>query len=268
MQAAGGAKNHLIIMPDADLDQAVDALQAVGVRLRRRALHGRQSIAVPRRRHRRSHSSTASCDTASKMKVGPTDDGADVDMGPVISRGARDRVASYLDIAQSEGADRRARRPQTFDLPGRRLPARPQRDRSRAAATCASPAKRSSAPSCRSSAPTTSTKPSPSAASASTATAPASSRAAATPPAQFKQHFNAGMIGINIGVPAPMAWFPFTGWNKSFFGDLHIQGTEGDPVLHAAEDDDDALVQIAAERTHDPVWKTNAAAGDYCLLLG
>ena len=35
------------------------------------------------------------------------------------------------------------------------------------------------------------------------------------------------MIGINVGVPAPMAWFPFTGWNKSFFGDLHIQGIEG-----------------------------------------
>jgi malonate-semialdehyde dehydrogenase (acetylating)/methylmalonate-semialdehyde dehydrogenase len=44
---------------------------------------------------------------------------------------------------------------------------------------------------------------------------------------KFKQHFNAGMIGINVGVPAPMAWFPFTGWNQSFFGDLHIQGTEG-----------------------------------------
>jgi malonate-semialdehyde dehydrogenase (acetylating)/methylmalonate-semialdehyde dehydrogenase len=43
---------------------------------------------------------------------------------------------------------------------------------------------------------------------------------------QFKRHFNAGMIGINIGVPAPMAWFPFTGWNRSFFGDLHIQGSE------------------------------------------
>jgi malonate-semialdehyde dehydrogenase (acetylating)/methylmalonate-semialdehyde dehydrogenase len=43
---------------------------------------------------------------------------------------------------------------------------------------------------------------------------------------QFKKHFNAGMIGINVGVPAPMAWFPFTGWNRSFFGDLHIQGSE------------------------------------------
>jgi len=44
---------------------------------------------------------------------------------------------------------------------------------------------------------------------------------------EFKHHFNAGMIGINVGVPAPMAWFPFTGWNASFYGDLHIQGSEG-----------------------------------------
>ena len=33
--------------------------------------------------------------------------------------------------------------------------------------------------------------------------------------------------GINVGVPATMAMFPFTGWNESFFGDLHIQGREG-----------------------------------------
>ena len=35
------------------------------------------------------------------------------------------------------------------------------------------------------------------------------------------------MIGINVGVPAPLAWFPFAGWNQSFFGDLHLQGKEG-----------------------------------------
>jgi acyl-CoA reductase-like NAD-dependent aldehyde dehydrogenase len=43
---------------------------------------------------------------------------------------------------------------------------------------------------------------------------------------QFQHHFNAGLIGINVGVPAPMAWFPFTGWDSSFFGDLHNQGIE------------------------------------------
>ena len=35
------------------------------------------------------------------------------------------------------------------------------------------------------------------------------------------------MVGINIGVPASMAWFPFNGWDDSFFGDLHMQGREG-----------------------------------------
>ncbi len=32
------------------------------------------------------------------------------------------------------------------------------------------------------------------------------------------------MVGINVAVPAPLAYFPFTGWNKSFFGDLHRDG--------------------------------------------
>jgi malonate-semialdehyde dehydrogenase (acetylating)/methylmalonate-semialdehyde dehydrogenase len=44
---------------------------------------------------------------------------------------------------------------------------------------------------------------------------------------EFKQRVKAGMIGINVGVPATMAMFPFTGWDESFYGDLHIQGKEG-----------------------------------------
>ncbi len=44
---------------------------------------------------------------------------------------------------------------------------------------------------------------------------------------EFKQRVKAGMIGINVGVPAPMAMFPFSGWNESFFGDLHMQGRAG-----------------------------------------
>jgi malonate-semialdehyde dehydrogenase (acetylating)/methylmalonate-semialdehyde dehydrogenase len=35
------------------------------------------------------------------------------------------------------------------------------------------------------------------------------------------------MVGVNVGVPAPMAVFAFSGWNRSFFGDLHVQGAEG-----------------------------------------
>jgi malonate-semialdehyde dehydrogenase (acetylating)/methylmalonate-semialdehyde dehydrogenase len=44
---------------------------------------------------------------------------------------------------------------------------------------------------------------------------------------EYRTRVSAGMVGINVGVPAPMAFFPFTGWNESFFGDLHIQGKEG-----------------------------------------
>jgi malonate-semialdehyde dehydrogenase (acetylating)/methylmalonate-semialdehyde dehydrogenase len=44
---------------------------------------------------------------------------------------------------------------------------------------------------------------------------------------EFKQRVRAGMIGVNVGVPAPMAMFPFSGWNESFFGDLHMQGRSG-----------------------------------------
>jgi malonate-semialdehyde dehydrogenase (acetylating)/methylmalonate-semialdehyde dehydrogenase len=44
---------------------------------------------------------------------------------------------------------------------------------------------------------------------------------------QFAREIQCGMVGINVGVPAPMCVFPFAGWNQSFFGDLHMQGVEG-----------------------------------------
>ena len=44
---------------------------------------------------------------------------------------------------------------------------------------------------------------------------------------KFRYEAPAGNIGINIGVAAPMAYFPFSGWNDSFFGDLHGQGRDG-----------------------------------------
>ena len=43
---------------------------------------------------------------------------------------------------------------------------------------------------------------------------------------EFRQRAQAGMIGVNVGVPAPMAFFPFGGWKDSFFGDLHATGMD------------------------------------------
>ncbi|MCM3707200.1 CoA-acylating methylmalonate-semialdehyde dehydrogenase [Cytobacillus firmus] len=44
---------------------------------------------------------------------------------------------------------------------------------------------------------------------------------------QFRETIDAGMLGINVGVPAPMAFFPFSGYKDSFYGDLHANGTDG-----------------------------------------
>ncbi|MCA9236341.1 MAG: CoA-acylating methylmalonate-semialdehyde dehydrogenase, partial [Planctomycetales bacterium] len=110
VQAAGGAKNHLVIMPDADLDQSVKALAASAYGCAgQRCMAGSVAVAV---------GGVADplveqlCDYAGSLKVGPTDGVEGVDMGPVIRREHRDRVASYLDIAAAEGA--------TVALDGRR----------------------------------------------------------------------------------------------------------------------------------------------------
>ncbi|MDQ6419337.1 CoA-acylating methylmalonate-semialdehyde dehydrogenase [Paenibacillus sp. LHD-117] len=44
---------------------------------------------------------------------------------------------------------------------------------------------------------------------------------------RFREEIDAGMLGINLGVPAPMAFFPFSGYKKSFYGDLHANGRDG-----------------------------------------
>ncbi len=43
----------------------------------------------------------------------------------------------------------------------------------------------------------------------------------------FQMQIEAGMVGINVGVPSPIAWFPFAGWKQSFYGDLHATGEDG-----------------------------------------
>ena len=44
---------------------------------------------------------------------------------------------------------------------------------------------------------------------------------------KFRRAVECGMIGVNVSVPTPVAFFPFTGWKDSFFGDLHATGRDG-----------------------------------------
>ena len=251
VQSAGGAKNQLIIMPDADLGQAVAALQASAFGCAgERCMAGSVAVSVGDVGGRLVD---ALCETAGKMTVGRTDEGAPVDMGPVISAAHRDRVAGYLDTARGEGA--------TVALDGRKdLPAgsgfflRPSViDRvepgmkvhtdeifgpvlSVVRATSLEQALDIG-------------RQSPYGNGASIFT---SSGHAAR---QFKHHFNAGMIGINVGVPAPMAWFPFTGWNQSFFGDLHVQGLESIQFYTRQKTITTRWFASSGESHHDPVWR-------------
>lgn len=253
VQAAGGAKNHLIIMPDADLDQAATALRlsAFGC-AGERCMAG--SVAVPVGKVADSLVNRLS-EAASKMKVGPTDGGAPVDMGPVITRDHLNRVASYLDIGRGEGAE--------VVLDGRTTV--PSGDGFLIGPSLIDRV----APSMRVArdeifGPVLSVirvndldealaigRECPYGNGASIFTR--SGWAAR----QFKQNFNAGMIGINIGVPAPMAWFPFTGWNTSFFGDLHIQGTESIQFYTQQKMTMTRWFESPTESPQDPVWKAS-----------
>jgi len=250
VQAAGGAKNHLIIMPDADLDQAVAALQASAFGCAgERCMAGSVALSVGKVGDALVERLV---DVAGKMKVGPTDEGAAVDMGPLISREHRDRVASYVELGQGEGA--------TVALDGRRdLPAdgfflrpsvidrvKPEMRVAReeifgpvlsvvrvdALEQALEVGRRS---------------PYGNGASIFTQSGWAAR--------EFKQQFNAGMIGINIGVPAPMAWFPFTGWNQSFFGDLHIQGRESIQFYTQQKTTMTRWFERPSDAAHDPVWR-------------
>ena len=81
-----------------------------------------------------------------------------------------------------------------------------------------------------------------------TATARRSSPSRARPSAATATTCEVGMVGVNIGVAAPVAFFPFSGWKDSFFGDLHAHGTRRGRLLHAQEDGHVALLLGRGDR--------------------
>ncbi len=220
-QALGGAKNHMIVLPDADVDMAADAAVSAGY-----GSAGERCMAISLL--------VAVGDVADplveaiqrridRVKVGDGMD-ADSEMGPLISAAHRDRVASYIDRAPGEGATvrvdgRDARlspgfflRPSLIDhvTPGMsvyddeifgpvlsvtrvesyqdavKLVNENQYGNGTAIFTRDGGAAR-----------------------------------------QFQFDVNAGMVGINVPIPVPVAYYSFGGWKQSLFGDRHLYGTEG-----------------------------------------
>lgn len=225
VQANGGAKNFVFIMPDADVDQSVRGVtEAAFGCAGERCMAGSTAVVI---------GGAAKTflppliDAARAIRVGPTDVATQPQMGPVITRAHRERVEELIELGVRGGARlatdgrgvRIAEAPHGFFLGATILdevqPGSPiareevfgpvlnvmRFDDLDAAIEAANRSAYGNG--------------------ASIFTR--SGRAAR----EFKHRVKAGMIGVNIGVPASMAWFPFNGWDDSFFGDLHMQGREG-----------------------------------------
>ncbi len=223
VQALGGAKNHMLVLPDADIEAAADAavsagygaagqrcmsisvLVAVGAAAEPLVAAIRQRIAA--------------------IKIGPGLE-AGSEMGPLITREHRDRVASYLDFAAQQGA--------TIEVDGRDDPATTGNgfflgaslvDHVQTGTRCYADEifgpilsvvrTETYAEALR----IINENPYGNGAAIFTRDGGAARR--------FQFDVEAGMVGINVPLPVPVASYSFGGWKSSLFGDLHMYGPEG-----------------------------------------
>jgi len=221
VQAAGGAKNHLIVMPDADLDIAIPAiLNSAFGNAGERCLAGSVAIGV-------GSVHDALVDgvktEAAKLVVGPGDRPG-VTLGPLIRDEHRRKVAGLIERGVSEGATLVADGRGYLDRPGFFLGPTVlddvRADMSVGREEIFGPVLSVSAVADLDAAiAQTNTMPTGNMAVIFTR----SGRAAF----DFRERVDAGMVGVNVGVAQPFAFFPFSGWKGSFYGDLHLHGTDG-----------------------------------------
>ncbi len=225
VQALGGAKNHMVVLPDADLDLAADAAVSAGF-----GSAGERCMAI---------SVVAAVepvgdeliekikDRVAKLRVGPgTDERSE--MGPLVTGPHRDRVAGYLDTGVREGAtlavDGRVHPviggerdgfwlgPSVLDhvAPGMRC----YTDEIFGPVLCVVRVS-----SYGSALGLVNANPYGNGTAIFTNDGGAARR--------FASQIEVGMIGINVPIPVPMAYYSFGGWKDSLFGDTHMHGTEG-----------------------------------------
>jgi malonate-semialdehyde dehydrogenase (acetylating) / methylmalonate-semialdehyde dehydrogenase len=224
VQSNGGAKNFALLMPDADVDNSVrGVIEAAFGCAGERCMAG--SVAVVVGGAEKSVLPTL-VEAARRIKVGPTDRDPQPDMGPVITRQHRDRVLQLIETGVKEGAkipaDGRGAGNGASNgfFVGATILDQVQPNMTVAKEEIFGPVLNVMHLEDLDAAIELANR-SPFGNGASIFTR--SGKAAR----EFKHRISCGMVGINVGVPASMAWFPFNGWNDSFFGDLHMQGKEG-----------------------------------------
>lgn len=223
-QCQGGAKNPVVIMPDADMDMAtrIMADSAFGC-AGQRCLAASVAITVG---DAKNVFTEQIADAATSRKVGyGLDDG--VQMGPVITKDSKERIEGIIDGSPQQGA--------SILVDGRHQVADNYDDGYWVFPTILDNVDPNS-----DIAQTEIFGPVLSLMHAETvedAIAMVNNRGfgnmaclfteSGAVARKFRYEADAGNVGINIGVAAPMAFFPFSGWNDSFFGDLHAQGRHG-----------------------------------------
>jgi len=224
VQALGGAKNHALVMPDADMDSAADALVSAAF-----GSTGQRCMAI----------STAVAvgkagdvlvdkvrERAESLRTGPGLD-PETDMGPLVSGAARDKVAGLIESGVREGAklvvDGRNLRveghedgfylgPSLFDVVTTDMAIYREEIfgpvlivlRTNTIDEAIEMIGRNPY---------------------GNGTAIFTSNGAAA--RKFQNEVQAGMVGVNVPIPVPMAFYSFGGWKDSLFGDLHVHGPEG-----------------------------------------
>jgi malonate-semialdehyde dehydrogenase (acetylating)/methylmalonate-semialdehyde dehydrogenase len=222
VQALGGAKNHMIVLPDADIDMAADAaVSAAYGSAGERCMAISQVVAVGDAADRLVK---AIHERLPKIKVGNGLE-PDVEMGPLVTREHRDKVASYIDGAREQGAevvaDGRESAPEGdgFFLGVSLLDnVTPEMDAYKDEIF------------------------GPVLGVTRVGTYNEAVRLVNENPygngtaiftrdggvaRQFQFDVQAGMVGINVPIPVPVAYYSFGGWKNSLFGDTHIYGPEG-----------------------------------------
>src|SRR5438477_3302716 len=221
VQALGGAKNHIVVMPDADPALAVPAiLNSAFGNAGERCLAGSVAVAVGRAADTLLDPLR---DAASKMVVGPGDE-AGVQVGPLIRAEHRDRVAAYVGKGVDEGAE--------LVVDGRREMSRPGfflgptvLDRVTAGMTVGH--EEIFGPVLSVSRAATLDDAIDQANQSSLGNMATIFTQSGRAGREFRERVESGMTGINVPIGQRFAFFPFSGWKGSFFGALHVHGTDG-----------------------------------------
>ena len=224
VQALGGAKNHLVVMPDANVDQAVDALIGAAY-----GSAGERCMAISVAVLVGDIGDEIVSRVARRARELVIKDGmqADAEMGPVVTREALQRIEGYIGIGAEEGAQL------VVDGRGYRVPGREegfftgatlfdhvrpemriyQEEIFGPVLACVRVPDLSSAIDLINDH-----------AFGNGVSCYTSDGGAAR---EFGRRILVGMVGINVPIPVPMAWHGFGGWKKSLFGDMHAYGEEG-----------------------------------------